>query len=320
MAPRKKRIVTEDPEEKTVKELYDDFQLENKIKNLSEMTIRFYDQNLIHLFRYFKDESIELVKDIDKKVVEHYIIFLGNKELKDNTINTYLRAARSFLYFGMREHYIDKFDIQLIKANKQQKEPYTEEEIKKLIKKPNLRSCGFIEHRSWVMVNYLLETGNRLNTILNLYVRDIDLENGMVILNTTKNRKAQFNPISENLVKILTEYIRMYDLKENEYLFINEYGEQLTRNSVQHAIARYNKKRGVEKTSIHAFRHTFAKHYVTSGGDAFKLQRLLGHSSLDVTLNYVNLYGKDLKEGFDKHSILACFTEKPRKNRGKRNL
>lgn len=85
----------------------------------------------------------------------------------------------------------------------------------------------------------------------------------------------------------------MYRLKKDDYLFVNELGEQMTRNAMQHAIARYNKKRGVEKTSIHAFRHTFAKHYITSGGDAFKLQRLLGHSTLDVTLNYVNLYGTD---------------------------
>jgi integrase/recombinase XerD len=111
----------------------------------------------------------------------------------------------------------------------------------------------------------------------------------------------------------------MYGLKKDDYLFVNELGEQMTRNSMQHAIARYNKKRGVEKTSIHAFRHTFAKHYITSGGDAFKLQRLLGHSTLDGTLNYVNLYGIDLKEDFDKHSILTKFTENPRMRRGRRN-
>jgi integrase/recombinase XerD len=94
-------------------------------------------------------------------------------------------------------------------------------------------------------------------------------------------------------------------------LFVNELGEQMTRNSMQHAITRYNKKRGVNKTSIHAFRHTFAKHYITSGGDAFKLQRLLGHSTLDVTLNYVNLYGKDLKKGYEKHSIISKYSENP---------
>ncbi|WP_227936460.1 tyrosine-type recombinase/integrase [Alkalihalobacillus deserti] len=304
--------------EKTVEELFEDFQLENRVKNLSEMTIRFYDQNLIHFFHYLEEIEIQYVREIEKRHVDKFILHLKAKELQDTTINTYLRATRAFLYFAMKESYLIKFEISLIKANKQQKEPYSEDEIKKLIKKPNFRECGFVEHRNWVLVNYLLETGNRLNTVLNLKLLDVDLENGMVVLNTTKNRKAQYNPMSEHLVKVVTEYLRIYRLKGEDYLFVNEYGEQMTRNSMQHAIARYNKKRGVERTSIHAFRHTFAKHYITSGGDAFKLQRLLGHSSLDVTLNYVNLYSKDLKDGFDNHSILASHSENKRMKRGKR--
>ncbi|MEW5553190.1 tyrosine-type recombinase/integrase [Peribacillus frigoritolerans] len=313
----KVRLMKSEGLEKSLQELYEDFQLQNRVKNLSEMTIRFYEQNLVHFFRFMKEIGIEFVREIEKKYVDKFVMSLKMKGLKATTINTYMRATRSFLYFAMRENYLIKFEINLIKADKQQKEPYSEEDIKKLIKKPNLRECGFIEHRNWVLVNYLLETGNRLNTVLNLKVEDIDYENGMVILTTTKNRKAQYNPISEHLIKILIEYVRMFRLKKNEYLFMNELGEQMTRNSFQHAIARYNKKRGVEKTSIHAFRHTFAKHYITSGGDSFKLQRLLGHSTLDVTLNYVNLYSEDLKEGFDKHSILANYTENTRMRRGR---
>lgn len=314
----KVRVMKQAKFEKMVMELYEDFQLENRVKNLSEMTIRYYEQNLAHFFRYLEEIGIEYIREIEKRHVDKFIMFLKNKELKATTINTYMRAVRAFLYFAMTENYLVKFEINLIKADKQQKEPYTEEEIKKLIQKPNIRECGFVEHRNWMIVNYLLETGNRLNTILNLKVEDIDLENGMVVLSTTKNRKAQYNPISEYAVKLLSEYIRMYGLKKDNYVFINELGEQMTRNSMQHAIARYNKKRGVEKTSIHAFRHTFAKHYVTSGGDAFKLQRLLGHSTLDVTLNYVNLYSEDLKDGYEKHSILANYTESSRMRRGKR--
>ncbi|WP_445486423.1 tyrosine-type recombinase/integrase [Niallia sp. 03133] len=304
--------------EKSVKELYDDFQLENKVKNLSEMTIRFYEQNLIHFLRYLEGIGISNVGEIEKKIVDRFILFLKKKELKATTINTYMRATRAFLYFAMREDYLRQFEISLIKAEKEQKEPYSDDDIKKLIQKPNIRECGFVEHRNWVMVNYLLETGNRLNTVLNVKVEDIDLENGMVVLNTTKNRKAQYNPISEYIVKVLTEYIRTYKFQKRDFLFINEIGEQMTRNSMQHTIPRYNKRRGVEKTSIHAFRHTFAKHYITSGGDAFKLQRLLGHATLDVTFNYVNLYAKDLKEGFEQHSILANYSSNPRMNRGRR--
>ncbi|SFD02285.1 integrase/recombinase XerD [Bacillus sp. OV322] len=304
--------------EKTVKELYEDFQLENRVKNLSDMTIRFYEQNLIHFLRYLDEIGIKQISEIEKRLIDKFILSLKKRELKATTINTYLRAARAFLYFAMKEGFLSEFDISLIKADKEQKEPYTEEEIMKLIKKPEIRECGFVEHRNWVLVNYLLETGNRLNTILSLKVEDLDLENGMVVLTTTKNRKAQFNPLSEYIIKVLTEFLRMYQFKKDDFLFINELGEQMTRNSIQHAIARYNKRRGVNKTSIHAFRHTFAKHYITSGGDAFKLQRLLGHSTLDVTLNYVNLYSEDLKNGYDKHSILAKYSESPRKKRGRR--
>ncbi|MGP4069735.1 tyrosine-type recombinase/integrase [Halobacillus sp. B29] len=304
--------------EKSVKELYEDFQLGNRVKNLSEMTIIYYKQNLSYFFDYLIETSIEFVGDIRKSHIDRYIMWLRDKSLKDTTINTYLRAARALLYFGMRESHLESFSISLIKANKEQKEPYSDEDIKRLIKKPEMKSIGFVEHRNWVMVNYLLETGNRLNTLLNLKVEDIDLENGMVVLNTTKNRKAQYNPISEYLIMIIKTYVRNYELGAEDYLFVNELKEQMTRNSAQHAISRYNKSRGVEKTSIHAFRHTFAKHYITSGGDAFKLQRLLGHSTLEVTMNYVNLYSEDLKEGFNNHSILGKFNANKRFNRGKR--
>ncbi|WP_400245910.1 tyrosine-type recombinase/integrase [Niallia sp. JL1B1071] len=196
---RKKKVKLE----KTVEELFKDFQMDNRIKNLSEMTIRFYDQNVIHFMRFLDDEGIHLVKLIEKDDIDEFILFLKQKDLKATTINTYLRATRALLYYAMREQHLNKFEINLIKADKQQKEPYTEVEIKKLIKKPNLKECGFVEHRNWVLINYLLETGNRLNTILNIKVADIDLENGMVVLTTTKNRKTQFNPISEHLVKTI---------------------------------------------------------------------------------------------------------------------
>jgi integrase/recombinase XerD len=316
----KVKVMKRAESEKTLAELFEDFQLENRVKNLSDMTIRFYEQNLVHTFRFMDEIGIDFVKDIEKRHVDKFILWLKKKGLKATTINTYMRATRSFLYFAMRENYLLQFEINLIKADNEQKEPYSEEEIRKLIKKPNIKECGFVEQRNWVIVNYLLETGNRLNTVLNIKVQDIDFDNGMVILTTTKNRKAQYNPISEQLIKVLTEFIRMYRMKKDDYLFMNELGEQLTRNSLQHSIARFNKKRGVEKTSIHAFRHTFAKHYITSGGDAFKLQRLLGHSTLDVTLNYVNLYSEDLKKDFNKHSILANFTENTRMKRGRKSF
>ena len=90
-----------------------------------------------------------------------------------------------------------------------------------------------------------------------------------------------------------------------EYLFCNEHGEMLTENALRLAIARYNRQRGVQKTSIHMFRHTFARKYLLDcGGNAFTLQKLLGHSTLEMTKHYCAIFNTDLANGFDNMSPL----------------
>jgi integrase/recombinase XerD len=56
----------------------------------------------------------------------------------------------------------------------------------------------------------------------------------------------------------------------------------------------------VTKTSLHLFRHTFAKNYVLAGGGMPQLQAILGHKTLDMTRKYINLYSKDIHQDFNR--------------------
>ena len=81
----------------------------------------------------------------------------------------------------------------------------------------------------------------------------------------------------------------------------------MSENCLRNSIVRYNESRGVKKHGIHAFRHTFARLYlVECGGNALKLQKLLGHSTLDMTKKYVQIYETDLVSDFRKISPLDC--------------
>ena len=113
---------------------------------------------------------------------------------------------------------------------------------------------------------------------------------------------------------ILNEYLYQRGGSASDYLFCTEEGEQLTENALKLSISRYNRCRGVGKTSIHLFRHTFAKKYlIDCGGDAFTLQRLLGHSTLDMTKHYCNIYNVDLVKNYDCFSPLQKLSSKEKR-------
>jgi integrase/recombinase XerD len=202
-------------------------------------------------------------------------------------------------------------NLPLYRAEETVKETYTDGELLKLLQKPNTKKCRFSEYRNWVTVNLLLNNGCRAATIRNIQNRDVDLLNRVIYLRHTKNKKAQVIPLCDDLCSILREYMRIRGGAPEEYLFPNEEGGQLTEDGLRCSIASYNRRRGVQKTSIHLFRHTFAKKYlVDCGGNAFTLQRLLGHSTLDMTKHYCAIFDADIAKNYDRFSPLAQMTAK----------
>ena len=287
----------------SIQEAFDLFIRKCKIKNLTDLSISSYEKKMVHFYEFI-DKS-EPITAVTKDTVDDYILWLReNTEANDITINSYLRSVRAFLYFCMEDRYIPTFKIQLIKAEKKIKETYTDDELVRLLEKPDVNNCSFSCYKTWVFENYLLGTGNRISTALDLHIGDINFQSGVIILRKTKNRKQQIIPLSATLAEILQGYLQIRGGEADDYVFCNEYGEQASCRTYQQLVRRYNRKRGVEKTSCHTFRHTFAKNWILNSGDMFRLQKILGHSDLTVTKEYVNMFGQDLQMDFEKFNPL----------------
>jgi integrase/recombinase XerD len=303
----------------TVDEVFKKFQKYNKARNLSNNTIKYYKTNCQRFKSFLKEKSIKYISDVNLNVIEDFTIQLQSIIDNATSINTILRAIRAFLNYSAKMNYSNKVEVIMLKEEKKIKPTYTDKEIKLLLKKPKLKKCGFGEYRNWVMVNWLLSTGNRARTIRNIKIKDLDFEGGYIKLRKTKNKHQQLIPMGNKLSKILTEYLQYRNGNSDDYLFPNIYDDKLSTSSLGTAIRRYNLKRGVTKTSTHLFRHTFAKKYIKNGGDMFRLQKILGHKSLDMVREYVNMFSDDLKEGFEKYNPLNEFTsikEKIKMNKG----
>lgn len=283
-------------------------------RNLREGTINHYKQSYTQFYKYFDAEM--LLIDFDKTKYEDYVLHLQKTIENSVSVNSYLRDLITTAHFWMNEGYIDRFKMQAIKVDKNPVETYTEEELIKLLQKPDLKKCSFAEYQSWVMTNFLFSTGVRQRSLNNIKIKDVDFDNKYITLRVTKNRKVLIIPMENSLANILLEYLKYRQHKtEEDYLFTNIFGEQLTKSTGYHRLYEYNKARGVETTGIHRYRHTFAKQWVLNGGNVVTLSRYLGHSSLDITQNYINLLVSDISREVDEIGMLDRFTKQRLKMR-----
>ena len=176
----------------------------------------------------------------------------------------------------------------MVKEQEVIKETYSDEEKLRLIARP-ANSASFVEWRTWAIVNWILATGNRASTVCSIKLGDINYRKREIVINKSKTNKALILPLSPALATVLTEYVRRWRAEsgDNAFLFPNIGDEELTVNALKHSIAKYNRDRDVAITSVHALRHTFAKDWIRNTGDVFRLQKMLQHSTLEMTRRYV---------------------------------
>lgn len=295
----------------TFAEAFDNFIFHKTAQGVTDKTISCYKSHFKSISNYL-DTSIEL-STLNKITIQKMISEMRQANLSPNTIASYVRVLNAFLSWA-RDENLCNLTISRYKTEETIKDTYTDDELALLLKKPNLSTVNFSEYRTWVIINFIMNSGARASTIRNILIGDLDLENGFVTYRHNKNHKVQIIPLCTQMTSILKEYLFFRKGVPSDYLFCSEDNEMLTEYALRNSIARYNNRRGVTKTSIHLFRHTFAKKYlIDCGGDAFTLQRILGHSTLDMTRHYCNIYNVDLVKNYDSFSPLQQLTSKEKR-------
>lgn len=179
---------------------------------------------------------------------------------------------------------------------------FTAAQIKSLVKwKPKRKA----QRRLHLLVLILLDTGCRISEALSLAVRDIDLDNMLVTLDG-KGRKQRIVPFSLELRKALFRYIAEHNRRPESLLLASRNDTQLDRHVMLRDVKLACKRLGIVPPvrTLHAFRHSFAVNYLRKGGSVFHLQKVLGHSTLEMTRRYANLVTADLQAVHERVSLL----------------
>jgi integrase/recombinase XerD len=158
-----------------------------------------------------------------------------------------------------------------------------------------------------VVILILLDAGLRVSELTSLTLKDVRLAEGILKV-SGKGKKERLIPIGKASQRILWNYINRYRPEpakpRYDLVFLTKDGWPLTKNRVQKMMMKYGKKADIKgvRYSPHTLRHTGAVMFLRNGGDVFNLQRLLGHSSLEMARHYCELADVDVKRA---HSIAS---------------
>jgi integrase len=230
--------------------------------------------------------------EISMKEVESYQSYLIRKGLKVDTCNKYLsllkasftKACEWELITEERLKAIRK--VKLLKGEVKRLRYLNPDEIRKL-----LEAC---DSYLYPVVFTALNTGMRRGELLNLRWKDVDLKNGLILLEKTKNQERREIPMNEALKELFRRLFTQRRL-DTDYVFPNpQTGNRFY--DLKRAFQRALRKAGIRDFRFHDLRHTFASQLVMAGVDIRTVQELLGHKKLSMTMRYSHLSQAHKKE------------------------
>lgn len=266
-------------------------------RNMSDNTIRSYRKTFQILIDYLVNIKGIKLKDITFKNITREIIIEFLNYLEDEkknsirTRNQRLACIKSFYQYCIIDE-IDNIDnirkILSIKVKKEIKKVMnylTEEELKTIF--DSIDTSTKIGRRNLTILTLLYDTAARASEIINIKIEDIHLEEKYIIL-TGKGNKQRVVPIMEQTKKLLINYVKEYKII-NSYLFQNNQ-KKMNARFIRDIIKSYNVVN--KQISPHTFRHTRAVHLLDKGVNIIYIQELLGHTSINTTMEYAKVIEK----------------------------
>lgn len=267
----------------------------------SENTVLSYLGDLNKFCEEFSIKSNAQIKKINKSEIEEYISLLRNRGMANTSILRTIASLKKFFGFCERENIVKRNPMKNIEVAAQQRKlpnTLTFDEVEKILESPDISTLKGIRDKA--MLELLYATGARASELINLKVSDISLKNEMVIIESKK--RARFVPVGKVAAGCMMDYLKecrpkILQSEASDMLFLNFYGQPLTRQGLWKIIKQYIKKVGIsENVTLQTIRHSFALHLLKNGADAQSVSEMLGFNGVESTKIYIDIMNNKIKE------------------------
>ncbi len=272
-------------------------------KNYSEHTIISYGKDIDEYLEFLDENHIDLYK-ITYDEIRKYLISLNDKDDINSTISRKISALRGLYKYLENNSKISTNPFKLINLPKKDKKLprfFYYNELEELFNTPKLNTP--LGQRDRLILEMLYATGVRVSELVNIKISDIGDHTIKILGKGNKERIVRFGDYCDEILNMYLKdgHYKLSQSSNNDYLFLNSKGEQLTDRGVRYLLDKIISKTTIEKKiSPHMLRHSFATHLLNEGCDILTVQELLGHESLSATAIYTHITNDRLKEVYFK--------------------
>jgi len=286
------------------------------VEGKSTNTIEFYRSNLTVFVRWLGKAELEEVQASDVRCYLHYLqtehipygaghpLHQPARHLAPHSIKGHWATLSAFFRWAEGEGMLKDNPMLRIprpKVPKKIKAGLTEQEVRGLLKACETKG-GRRAARDHAILLFLLDTGCRVSELCDIELADLDAASGRVKVRG-KGAKERFVYIGQTTRRAMLKYLDKHRLRTADtHLFLTHDGRKLGRYGVASMLSRLGDRAKVPGVHAHRFRHTAAVQLLRNGSDIFHLQRMLGHSTLDMVKAYLALADADVARAHQRAS------------------
>ncbi len=270
-------------------------------KNYSKYTIINYSDDIEEFLDYIESEGLEFDKIVYSDIRFYLMYLKDNKQDNNSSIDRKLSSLRGFYKYLANNNIVKTNVFSLVNGPKKAKKLprfFEYNELEELFNACDLSTS--LGQRDRLILEMLYATGVRVGELVSIKVKDIDRSSRSILI-LGKGNKERYVTYGDYCSDILDLYLNdaynKLNIKNSEYLFLNNNGGELTDRGVRYILDQVIKKTSLKKNiSPHMIRHSFATHLLDEGADLLSVQKLLGHESIKATQIYTHVTTDRLKE------------------------
>lgn len=270
-------------------------------KGLSSNTRSAYSRDLARYLDFIESSGRQKPEDINSADIAAFLANLQKLDVGPRSRARCLSAIRMFHKFLMIENYTVANPATMIEA------PRTLHKLPQFLDGREVdalfAAClGELgeDLRDLAMLELLYATGLRVSELVNLKLREVNLDSGY-LMTMGKGNKERLVPIGESARLRVADYLdkvrqKADPLRQNPHLFLSRLGAAMSRQAFWNIIKKRTKMAAIRKNiSPHTLRHSFATHLLENGADLRSVQIMLGHADLASTQIYTHVTRERLK-------------------------